>query len=326
MKYLIIIFCFFQSFNIFSQITTTKVVEEKIDESKLVYDSTMNFVGENAHMYIGQELYVKGKSETLREYGYENFFLDYTKSTSSLKNTYKAVPPKSESYIEYDIGGGRSVYDSLVGKYFKVLDVHKHPDAERNEYLYGKKRFLELIEKKSGDTVFFEYDGKYDFSFPFVVVGHFEYLKKKHVGKSYIINTNYFKGSTDFTNGKELTIIPGQKWTCTDVTIEEEYYKINLVFENDLGEKALPGYEYLFELGGKSQVYTVQEAQKYKSKFGTSNWHTILSGEVKVGFTEEMAKLAWGEPEEINHASYGDQWVYDSQYLYFKNGKLTSFN
>ena len=140
-----------------------------------------------------------------------------------------AVPPKSK----YDYSGGRSVYDSLVGKYFIVLNVHKHPKAESDYYLYGEKQFLELKEKKSGDTIFFEYYTKYKSKFPFVVLGHFEYLKKKYVGQSYIMYTNSVRGSTDYTNGKELTVIAGQKWTCTDVKIEDKYYNISLVFEND---------------------------------------------------------------------------------------------
>jgi len=39
-----------------------------------------------------------------------------------------------------------------------------------------------------------------------------------------------------------------------------------------------------------------------------------------------MTKIAWGVPEKINKASYGEQWVYSGQYLYFENGILKSFN
>ena len=51
-----------------------------------------------------------------------------------------------------------------------------------------------------------------------------------------------------------------------------------------------------------------------------------MGGKVVIGFTEEMVLLSWGVPKDINRASYGDQWVYDEQYLYFENGKLKSFN
>jgi len=70
----------------------------------------------------------------------------------------------------------------------------------------------------------------------------------------------------------------------------------------------------------------LKEAETYKKKFGLSNWLTILNEEIKIGFTEEMVKVAWGEPKSINKASYGEQWVYEEQYLYFENGKLKAFN
>ena len=86
------------------------------------------------------------------------------------------------------------------------------------------------------------------------------------------------------------------------------------------------GYEMAIGDEKFHDVFTEKEAIIYKKKFGNTNWEKILNGKVVVGFTEEMVLLSWGEPEEINRASYGDQWVYDGQYLYFENGKLKSFN
>ena len=71
---------------------------------------------------------------------------------------------------------------------------------------------------------------------------------------------------------------------------------------------------------------TKKEAESYKSKFGEENWQAIINEKIKAGFTEEMARLSWGAPDKINRSSFGDQWVYGSQYLYFENGKLKSFN
>lgn len=310
----------------FSQITTTKVIIKDEPKIKSIYDSTLNFLGTDALLYKGQELYLIGKSESLRKYGYSGFIIDYNQSSSSLKNTYQAIMPEDKKYIEYDIGGGKSIYDSLAGKYFKVLEVYKHPKAKEQEYLYGTKFYLALEEKESGEKLYFEYDSKYEHSFPFLVVGYFEKLKKNVVGQNYVISTKYFEGSKDITSGNPIHNRAGQKWTCIDLTIEEQYYNLSLILKNDLGEKVFADHEYLFEKGGKSQVYTWKKAENYKAKFGEPNWHIILNREVKIGFTEEMVRLAWGEPKKINKASYGDQWVYDEQYLYFENGKLKSFN
>jgi hypothetical protein len=45
--------------------------------------------------------------------------------------------------------------------------------------------------------------------------------------------------------------------------------------------------------------------------------------------TDEMVRLSWGSPRDINRSvgSWGvhEQWVYYSSYLYFENGILTSW-
>ena len=310
----------------FCQITTTKVINKEVSQKVLVYDSTKNFLSNDVFLYKGQELYLNEKSEGLRKYGYDGFMIDYKESSASLKNTYKPIIPENQEYIKYDIGGGKSIYDSLAGKYFKVLDVYAHPKAKEQESYYGTKYYFALEEKGSGNKIFFEYVSKYESSFPFLVVGYFEKLKQNFVGQSYVICTKYFENEKDIITGKVIHNRPGQKWTCIDLTIEEQYYTISLILKNDLGEKVFADHEYLFEMGGKSQVFTWKKAETYKNKFGIVNWHIILNREAKIGFTEEMVKLAMGEPESINKASYGNQWVYDGQYLYFENGKLKAFN
>jgi hypothetical protein len=45
--------------------------------------------------------------------------------------------------------------------------------------------------------------------------------------------------------------------------------------------------------------------------------------------TEEQVRLSWGEPKKINTSVYKgsgvtQQWVYEDNYLYFENGKLTA--
>lgn len=45
--------------------------------------------------------------------------------------------------------------------------------------------------------------------------------------------------------------------------------------------------------------------------------------------TEEMATISLGMPNDVNRTvgSWGvhEQWVYDNIYLYFENGKLSSY-
>jgi hypothetical protein len=55
----------------------------------------------------------------------------------------------------------------------------------------------------------------------------------------------------------------------------------------------------------------------------------ILNGKVKMGMSREEVVAAWGKPKDINRTvgSWGthEQWVYEKQYLYFSNGKVTSW-
>jgi len=56
----------------------------------------------------------------------------------------------------------------------------------------------------------------------------------------------------------------------------------------------------------------------------------IEAGKIKIGMTPKQAIASWGNPDRINEdvGSWGkdEQWIYnDHYYLYFRNGKLTSW-
>lgn len=68
------------------------------------------------------------------------------------------------------------------------------------------------------------------------------------------------------------------------------------------------------------------------NNYGDVCWddvETILSRSVRIGFTKEMCRLAWGAPEKINRTTTkwgtSEQWCYPSgNYLYFDDGKLST--
>lgn len=295
----------------FSQISTIKVapIFEEINDAP--YDSTKNFLGKDVGQYVGQVLYLKGISEGLRKYGYEGFMAD-----TLTGRWYK--PNKMEEGYLYN-----SDYYELTGKYFKVLSVVKHQKTSTDSYVY----YLELEEQSSKDILFFRYDFQYDWKFPFVVVGYFEKQKAELIGEKFIFSNKLIDDVYDIYTGRKITKVPYQEWTCTDFTIEERYFSLGLVVKNPLGESIHVSVESVknTDLSSRSG-YSVKEFRQYSKKFGDDNWKSIVEGIVRVGFTEEMVKMAWGEPESINHSSYGDQWVYNSQYLYFEGGILRSFN
>lgn len=294
------------------QISTTKVAPAK-PTKVAAYDSLTNFLGNEYAQYKGQDLYLLPTAESLRQYGYAGFVLDPNKSSIDEKNTFKCC----ESY--------NSKYEALQAKYFTVLDVMEDPKSSVSPYAY-----LKLQMKETGEIVYFKYGKKYSHSFPFLVVGYYEKQKQIFIGNNVLIRpfpiikgANQMK-TVDITTGEEIQFEIGKYVKCIDVTVDEQYYKPSLMLENEKGQK------YLFGLNARylniSRILTQEEAESYRKKFGQENWNVILNEKVAVGFTEEMARFSWGEPEKINRSSSGDQWVYDGTYLYFEGGIMKSFN
>ncbi len=304
----------------YGQITTSKVAPKAEQVDNTPYDSTKNFLSEKVKKYLGQELYLKGQSESLRKYGYAGFLIDYKESSlSNNKNIYKCC----ESY--------NSKYSELAEKYFTVLDVIKHPKAtsgnSSDEYLYGKKWYLKLKEKESNDVVYFEYSEQFEHTFPFIVVGYFLKLKQTEINKEFIVRgKNWLSSGTmyDMNTGNPLSSFePGDKWKCIDVTIDEKYYSLSLILQNEKGEQ-IP---LSVDASKKTNwVFTNEQAENYKKIFGVDNWNLILSSKVKIGMTKEMCELSWGKPKNVNETITSqdktEQWVYTDSYLYFENGVL----
>lgn len=320
-KILTIYLIFIAAFNVtatYGQITTTKVaLKVELDDST-PYDNTINFLGKDAYKYVGQELYLNGKAERLRKFGFEGFAIDYTKNLLANKsNIYKCC----DSY--------NSKYDELAGKYFTVLEVIKHPKATENEYLYAKKFYLKLQEKETKDIVYYEYNSQFEHSFPFIVVGYFAKLKELEIGKEYIVRGKNWLSSepmTDMKTGNPVSnFVAGGRWKCVDVTIEDKYYTLSLVLENEKGEQISLNVD---KSKNTNWVFEFGQAELYKKKFGNENWQRILDGKVKIGMTKEMCELSWGKPKSINRTivsgKISEQWVYSENYLYFDNGIMTA--
>lgn len=311
-----------------SQITSTKI--GKSEELKITkpYDSIKNFLGKDVYKYLNQDLYLIERFASLRSYGYRGFLttikqLDTDKLT--IDEMFKSLKPGANVYKCCD--KFNSKYEDLKGKYFNVVNIHKHPMAD----FYPEQYYLELIEKESKDILFYKYDSKFELTFPFLVVGFYEKQKKKFVGNEFVFRDQTLSYSSDgiglnILTGKPFTIKTGEKWKCIDLTIEENYYKLVFIFESNTGLQVAIGYQENFK--EYYRALTLKEAAKLKIKYGSGNFSKILKGKVKIGMTKEMCKLSWGKPKDINKTiSSGinsEQWVYNDNYLYFNGDKLTT--
>jgi hypothetical protein len=298
--------------NTYGQITTTSIKKDT-PKTEFIYDGSVNYLGENAMGYEGQVLYVNGISEGLQGWGYSDFSTEL-KFDSYRNKIYKCCSEKSPY---------NSKYSEVFGKYFTVDKVIPHPKANELS-IYKDEFFFEMTEKESGEKVYYKYSARFNHGFHFIVVKHFEYLKDLYVGKKYRISFSTMK---NLETNKEEAVKPADLWTIEDVTVDDKEYKIKLVAVNSTGFKTLLNIDYLTDSKPNRMIMNETDYNKYLKKFGAKKWNRIfVDREYYIGDTEEVVRLVKGNPNSINYASYGDQWVYDYSYLYFKNGIYTSYN
>lgn len=79
----------------------------------------------------------------------------------------------------------------------------------------------------------------------------------------------------------------------------------------------------------EEKILQQQQEKKILKKYGQKILDRIKGGKIWIGMTSEMARMSIGNPIKINQSvgKWGthQQWVYDSTYLYFENGILTSY-
>ena len=304
MKHLVFLLCLTLSGSaLLSQISTVDVEEAK--PYTPIKDAILdkNFLGRNnVRRYIGQRLYLNEVPESLREYHYKNFYKDI-----ECKKVFKK---KRSSFVKY------SDYEYLAKRYFDVVDIHSNGPF-----------IFELRDVEKGETIYFKYRAHLEREFEFIVGSYYESIKKRHIGNEIILSERALH-SLQYLDAKKRDIdVSDTEWKCLDVTIERKYFDLILILADSGGEKAFIRYDALYDIDKELQrAFLKSEAKDYAERFGDEAWGVILKEKVRVGFTEEMVLLSWGKPKSINRASYGDQWVYNGRYIYFRNGVMSSFN
>ena len=107
-----------------------------------------NFPGNNPNLLLGKDLKILPKIEGLHKFGYEGFFED-----DAMDKVFECC----DSY--------KSKYNNMVGRVFKVTEVTPIKDVSND----GRYKIKLLSDKK--ETLYFEYESKYEHTFPFEVIG-----------------------------------------------------------------------------------------------------------------------------------------------------------
>lgn len=280
-----------------SSIGQVKLARQAEKVESVAFDYTKNWQGEHYRNYIGQSLYVIPKTELLAESGYENF---YEKPNGSV------YQPNYESFTF----SRNTRTEALANKTLKVEDA-----VTTGRDILGRQTvFLKL--SLDTDTLYYKYDFRYEHNFPFIVLGYLEKLKADNIGKNFCLANCLGSKISDYITGKEVILTPGTLWTCTDIVLDTEFGILTKLFTNEKGETIRDWVKFIPE-DYKNQL---------DKKYGKTLVQAAINGEIQKGMSKELVKVAFGEPEKINNASYGEQWVYSSIYVYFKNGKVSGWN
>lgn len=302
-------------------ISTIKI--KKSGSELIKYDSISNFVDYHPELYVGQEMYLKCLDKGLQEYGYPNFFNDFTDNSSFLNDKTNIYKPSSS------VG---STYKELNGKIFKVLDVIQ--TGSLYSYLSGGDYFLKILDKSNSDTLYYKYDARNDFDFPFIVCGYFEKMKHNFINQQFVLRgINWLESSKindshenmiDINTGQKTNITAGSEWKCSDLSVTDDFCQLSLILKNKKGESLAYSLNDLSDID--RFMFTKYNSNIYKQKFGIENYNLILSGKVKIGMTKTMCKISWGEPDSKNKTilkgKQTEQHVYKNSYLYFDNDIL----
>lgn len=304
----------------YTQISVLSLPEKKVDI--YIYDSLKNIIQNGDYDYLkGQKIY----------YAVHSGHVKFYKISNGAETT---INP-----------------DQMVGVYFNVVDVkRRNPSYELEDPLI-------IQPENTNDTI--RYVGDWDDNKRWVVVGHYEKIKKLYEGKDLVFMDDD-AGYSDYdglininTQKRDHSIPKGSVWKCKSVSIfqeEDPYLKIKgsrliLILNNeDLGDyfcfyensylmHSINNYILGKFISTKDFEINKKNEQQRKSnllkKYGKTNAEKILQGIVVTGWTKAMCIESWGEPQEINKTSGSpgvhEQWVYGGDnYLYFEDGVLTT--
>jgi hypothetical protein len=136
-----------------------------------------NFPGYNLDLLLGKELKVKEKSEALQKFGYSEFYTD-----DSLKTHYDCCETVDNTK-----------YLSLVGKSFKMVSYEAYQD------IAGVTKFKVKIDNSETGTLVFDYDPRFEYSFPFEVVGGIQYPVDFYC-RDILYSVDKFSGEVSFSS------------------------------------------------------------------------------------------------------------------------------
>ncbi|CAM1366096.1 conserved hypothetical protein [Tenacibaculum litopenaei] len=172
-------------------------------------------------------------------------------------------------------------------------------------------------------------------------------IQKSNI-KIYTLGTTYLREKPSFSSRKIKTIPHNSEITLLDYEVDSNYFKISFDslsgFISELSihkNRNTRNYIQSFKLKRikanrikkeeNARVKQIELDKKYIAEYGRKTYDKLKKGYFWIGMSKEMAILSLGEPNKknksVNSWETREQWVYPNSglYLYFKNGKLSSY-
>lgn len=284
---------------------------------KLPYDSINNFVKGDLAQYTGQELWLKSLPENQQELGYANFLTNFKKfdNLNDGKNVYKCCD------------GYNSKYSELENKHFYVEMVFTNERKDKSTREKVTDTFFKLIEKSSGDALYYFIDPTMsEYTFPFVVMGYLEKQKNILKDRKFVFAEEIIINSKDINTRKAIKAELGSIWNYIDITVDKYTCDLSLIAKDKKGQTISVSINEVLNTNSPKKVYLAEEAKKMLKRFGEFNYARILQQKIASNMNKDAIKLSWGEPIEIIENGTGNRktetWIYTMGKITFRGNTI----
>ena len=253
---------------------------------------------------------IKSNIDSLKKLS-ESAFEDYRKAESvTLYDDWNTPEDVKQRHIAIKDSLG-SVYHSIRNRCFVNV-----PELNMKASVV----FIELTDEK--DTIYYMFDKSTKYPvFPFNIEGYITKLTELKKKERYAKCISLGDTDTDFYTGKTIQFYIGQIWWLKEIIIDPKSGDLVELYTNSKGEVYKSS-----SLSFGADFKTKEESDRIKKKYGITAWKAIMSSEIYKGMSESALIESWGQPDYINDASYGEQWVYGNTYVYIRNGRVTAWN
>ena len=220
-----------------------------------------------------------------------------------------------------------------VGKYgtYAYLKAKGNKSDKDYEILYNNISNI-LLSKASADSIRKAYTNRVELLFierALQAKQKQEEINRKLL-KKYVYNDLGNKQVWYYISRSESKLERFESYTIVKIEkCEDSNNRYNIEFENKKNSERTLVTAFLNESLEFSLLEEKCSTEDYKKLYPkVKNWKAIKDGRVKIGMTAQEVRLSWGNPKDINVSEgiWGvhEQWVYEDEYVYFENGKVSA--